>query len=466
MKFVASRWKLLAGVLLILPMVFTVQAPIAQAQGSARVTAQAASDGGAEGSYSLDSRVDSVTEATTLVSLTPADGQIASSRVTIDKAGTFHMAPGGLSSEFGLLLPLIYWIITAFLVVGALIGGIAMGFNLAKTRKPAPEEEPAQQKPRKPKPPHETPPKAKLPKKKLLEEKPPDIKRPTLRLPSIKLPKLKLPGIVKTPQAEQLVPPAISITDLQIMPDQVSPDTDVGIIATITNNSQTTIEHRVELKINGQVKAFQEISLAPEGSQEVTFITTADTPGEHQVGIGGLTDKFSVIRARESQETISPTTSEAPTGYQAAPDSLTDEAAAISTAEGKPSEARVLRIRLPSIRLPKLKLPGIFRPPKAEQVVPPPISVTDLQIMPDRVTQGSSVGIIAIVTNNSQTTIQHRVALKINDQLKTFLEITLTPGESQEVTFVTTAGGPGDYQVAIDGSTGKFSVVPTADTAA
>ena len=462
MKFVASRWKLLAGVLLTLAMAFTVQAPMAQAQGSARVTAQSASGSGAEGSYSLDSRVDSVTEASTSVSLTPPDTPIASSTVTIDKAGTFHVASGGLSSEFGLLLPLIYWIITAFLVVGALIGGIAMGFNLAKTRKPAPEEEPAQQKPRKAKPPHETPPKAKPRKKKLPEEKPPDTKPPTITLPRVKLPKLKLPDIVKTPKAEQIVPPAISITDLQIMPDRVSPDTDVGIIATITNNSRTTIEHRVELKINGEVKAFQEITLAPEGTQEVTFITTAGTPGGYQVGIGGLTGKFSVIRAGDSEETISPTDSEALDGYQAAPDSLTDEPAAIPTAEEKPSEARVLRIRLPRIRLPRLKLPGIFRPPIAEEIAPPVISTGNLQIMPDRVTQGSSVGIVAIITNNSQTTIQHKVELKMNDQVKTFLEITLTPGESQEVTFVTTAGGPGDYQVAIDGSTGKFTVMPAA----
>ena len=94
MKFVASRWKLLAGALLTLAMTFMVQVPIAQAQGTARVAGQAASGGGAESGYNLDSRVDSVTEASTPVSLAPGDGQIASSTVTIDKAGTFHVAAG------------------------------------------------------------------------------------------------------------------------------------------------------------------------------------------------------------------------------------------------------------------------------------------------------------------------------------------------------------------------------------
>jgi len=439
-----------------------VQAPIAQAQGSARVTAQAAGGSGAEGSYSFHSRVDSVTEATTLVSLAPGDGQIASPTVTIDKAGTHHVAPGGLSSEFGLLLPLIYWIITAFLVMAALIGGIAVGFNLAKTRKPAPEDKPPKDKPRKAKPPQQTPPKAKPPEKKLPEEKPLEPKPPTRKPPSTKLPELKPPSAAKTAKVEQVVPTPISIADLRVMPDRVMPDADVGILATVTNNSQASVQHRVELKINGQVRAFQEITLAPEGSQEVTFITTAGTPGDYQVAIGGLTGKFSVIRAGDSEETISPTDSEALDGYQAAPDSLTDEPAATSTAEEKPSEARVLRIRFPSIRLPKLKLPGIARRPKAEEIAPPVISTANLQIMPDRVTQGSSVGIVAIITNNSQASIQHRVELRINDEVRSSLEVTLAPEESQEVTFVTTAGSPGDYQVAIDGSTGKFSVVPAA----
>ncbi|MCK4724059.1 MAG: hypothetical protein KAT75_12175 [Dehalococcoidia bacterium] len=300
MKFLASRWKFLAGALLVLAMAFTVQAPVAQAQGAARIAAQPPS-GGAEGSYNLASRVDSVTEATTPASHTPGDGRIASPTVTTDKAATYRVAPGGLSSEFGLLLPLIYWIITAFLVIAALIGGIAVGFNLAKTRKPEPEEEPAQEKPRKPKPPHDTPPKAKPPKKKLPEEKPLEPKPPTIRLPRIKLPKLKLAGIAKTPKAEQLVPPVISTANLQIMPDRVTQGSSVGIIAIVTNNSQTTIQHRVELKINDQVKTFLEITLTPGESQEITFVTTAGGPGDYQVAIDGSTGNFTVMPAAGSK---------------------------------------------------------------------------------------------------------------------------------------------------------------------
>ncbi|MBL7208488.1 MAG: hypothetical protein ISS52_00175, partial [Dehalococcoidia bacterium] len=63
-------------------------------------------------------------------------------------------------------------------------------------------------------------------------------------------------------------------------------------------------------------------------------------------------------------------------------------------------------------------------------------------------------------------TIQHRIELRINDQAKALEQVTLGPGETQEVTFVTTAGAPGEYQVAIDGLTGKFSVIPIARTSA
>ena len=295
------------------------------------------------------------------------------------------------------------------------------------------------------------------------EEKPPETEPLTIRLPRLRLPKLKLPGIFRAPEAEEIVPPPISITDLQIMPNRVAPNSSVGIIAIITNNSQATIEHKVELKINDQVKTFLEITLTPGESQEVTFVTTAGPPGDYQVAIDGLTGKLSVIST--AGESASPVTSQVPDEYQAPTDSPAVKPGAIPTAEEKPPEVKPPAIRLPRLRLPKLNLASIFRAPKAEEIVPPALSITDLQIMPDRVTPASSVGIGVTVTNNSQYIVQHKVELKINDQFKTSEDVILAPGESQEVTFVTTASSPGEYQVAIDGLTSKFSVVPTAGMA-
>jgi len=84
--------------------------------------------------------------------------------------------------------------------------------------------------------------------------------------------------------------------------------------------------------------------------------------------------------------------------------------------------------------------------------------------MPDQFIPGSNVSIFVTVTNNSQfTIILQKIELKINGEVEAVKKITfLSPEESRQVIFVITAGAPGDYQVDIDGLTGRFSVVPAA----
>ena len=104
---------------------------------------------------------------------------------------------------------------------------------------------------------------------------------------------------------------------------------------------------------------------------------------------------------------------------------------------------------------------------EVEEVVeaaPAAISITNLLIMPDRVTQGSSVGIIATATNENQYAITRNIELVINAEVKDSSEITIASGESLEITFITIAEAPGDYEIAIGDSTGRFSVMPDGET--
>jgi hypothetical protein len=80
--------------------------------------------------------------------------------------------------------------------------------------------------------------------------------------------------------------------------------------------------------------------------------------------------------------------------------------------------------------------------------------------MPNRVSEGGSVGIMATITNVSPDNLQHKVELKINNVIKDSSILNLYFGESQEITFVTVAGTPGDYVVDIGGVTGNFIVMP------
>ncbi len=433
------------------------------------ITAQVANSGGTEGSYSLNLNIDGVTEATKEIHLVPSASQKVSFTVSRDRPGVYHVALSGLSDRFSVSLPLIYWILMAALTIAALIGGTGLGYGLARRGKQLPEEKPA---------------KAKLPR--------------------IKLPKLKLRGVTKATETEPIALPAISITNFQVMPDRVVQDSDVGIIATITNSSQDTIQHKLELKINGEIKAFHQLTLAPGESQEVTFVTAAGAPGDYRVDINGLTSKFSVMpTAGESQESIPPTAPEAPSEYQAATEGLTDKSSVIPTPEVKPARAKLPAIKWPRIKLPKLtllkikpfgkerpktELPKAGKIPEAEQIVPTTISITDLpkvgkipeaeqtvplatitdlQIIPDQVIPGSNVSIIVNATNNSQTTIiLQKIELKINGKVEAVQKITfLSPGESRGLTFVITADAPSDYEVDIAGVTGKFSVMPAANMA-
>ena len=106
---------------------------------------------------------------------------------------------------------------------------------------------------------------------------------------------------------------------------------------------------------------------------------------------------------------------------------------------------------------------GQLSPPASVQQQPPApitVSTTGLQIMPERVMERGSVGIIVVVTNVTQGNVQQVVELKVNGEVKDSRQISLFPGESQEITFVQVVEKPGDYNVDINGLTGSFSVIP------
>ena len=115
---------------------------------------------------------------------------------------------------------------------------------------------------------------------------------------------------------------------------------------------------------------------------------------------------------------------------------------------------------------PPVKVENVPPPPPAPPPPPPPppvpilINTSGLQIMPSRVMEGGSVGIIVIVTNTTHDNVEQNVPLKINGEVKESRKVNLLPGQSQEITYVQMAGKQGNYQVDIGGVKGKFVVVP------
>lgn len=112
---------------------------------------------------------------------------------------------------------------------------------------------------------------------------------------------------------------------------------------------------------------------------------------------------------------------------------------------------------------PHISVESVSQPPQPPPVPPPaPVMVgtAGLQIMPARVMEGGTVGIIVAVTNVTQGNVEQNVELKINGEVRDSRNVALFPGQSQELTFVQVAERQGNYKVDINGVTGNFNVVP------
>jgi hypothetical protein len=86
-------------------------------------------------------------------------------------------------------------------------------------------------------------------------------------------------------------------------------------------------------------------------------------------------------------------------------------------------------------------------------------TVTNLQILPDRVRPGGTVGIVATVVNPGPDPVSHKTEFKVNQILEAVNDVALNPGQSEEVTFMVVAGAPGDYYVSVDNANGIFRVM-------
>jgi len=108
--------------------------------------------------------------------------------------------------------------------------------------------------------------------------------------------------------------------------------------------------------------------------------------------------------------------------------------------------------------------PEAPEPPKEEPIieVPDTTSISSLHILPDRAYPGSSIGIIATVTNSGPEKVHHRAEFKINGKIEAFNEVSIEPGQSHEVTFMTVGGTPGDYSISVDKATGMLKIMPPA----
>jgi hypothetical protein len=86
-----------------------------------------------------------------------------------------------------------------------------------------------------------------------------------------------------------------TVTDLHIAPTQVSVGETVIISAKVTNAGGAEGSYEVVINKNGATEATSEVTLAPGQSTTVSFSSTADSAGNYQIEIDGLTGEFTAI---------------------------------------------------------------------------------------------------------------------------------------------------------------------------
>jgi hypothetical protein len=90
--------------------------------------------------------------------------------------------------------------------------------------------------------------------------------------------------------------------------------------------------------------------------------------------------------------------------------------------------------------------------------LPASFTISNLTITPERVKQGETVNVSAIVANTGETEGSYSVVLRIKGIAERIEEITLPPGKNQRVVFNITKDAAGFYPIALENLSGRFVV--------
>jgi hypothetical protein len=91
------------------------------------------------------------------------------------------------------------------------------------------------------------------------------------------------------------IPATFSISNLAVSSEELAAGESLTVTASITNTGEVSGSYLVELKIDGEVKDSQRVTLDAKETQEVSFTFKEEIEGTHSVEIGGQIVTFSVV---------------------------------------------------------------------------------------------------------------------------------------------------------------------------
>jgi len=98
-------------------------------------------------------------------------------------------------------------------------------------------------------------------------------------------------------KSRKSLPRGLTISNLDILPERVIAGNEVGIIVSLKNISEQPVGHRLDLVINGEIRDAADIMLEAGKKDEITFLITAEDPGEYNIDLGGQHGRFIVVGA-------------------------------------------------------------------------------------------------------------------------------------------------------------------------
>jgi hypothetical protein len=284
------------------------------------------------------------------------------------------------------------------------------------------------------------------------------------------------------------------VTDLSISPNSVAVGDNVTISANVTNTKGTEGTYLLELKLNGEIKDSQELTLGAGQSDIVIFAIIADTPGDYVVELGDASDILTVkatsfwsifppwvwwiigaiigilillviiiavMPSRKKQPGTAIRDRQGQPSAQAATPFPTPMSGPGSTSQqmGYPT---AMPTQTPgAFPAPgQFPAPGPMTTPYPQYARRPIFSMSNLTITPNQVKAGDPVTISAIASNNGSEAGTYSVVLRINGMVENIIDLMLSPGASQATTFTIIKDTGGEYYTEVDGLSAVFIVIP------
>jgi hypothetical protein len=112
--------------------------------------------------------------------------------------------------------------------------------------------------------------------------------------------RFKSGGIVRLDLAVEVAPPplepaAFEVSDLSISPASTQAGEPVSISFIVTNTGDEEGTYTVTLKVNGEVEATREVTLAGGAEASLTFTVIRENAGTYEVEVDGLSGSFTLI---------------------------------------------------------------------------------------------------------------------------------------------------------------------------